>query len=339
MGHDLGSVVDDVFLKMVKNLKVWNDFTWGEHMWRELYAAIRNVNSNHKQAHHKALEINPNFVSTYYLFGFVLCFKIWILESSCVTDRWWSKRSEEIPRGCSFSISRIGVFWATFSPALPIESGGLFGDYLKKLLLKRALNQKHKDSTSANKDVVNDLIYTLDDLFDESLWDSLIGLDDKRLGWLVDDHIELWVWYMWHFRQLCDDWSMVSCCFLTLLLQYSMSLFYATDEIYPLAWRDVFIPINEPRRHWSLAQFHIQSGNVTFYDSQKTYNPKFRPWYVKMRSYLESNLHIVLQQTGVFASKGIDPTSDSIKFTNAQNVPKQGGVFGDCGVFFCLFLY
>nr|GEX82015.1 phospholipase-like, aminotransferase-like mobile domain protein [Tanacetum cinerariifolium] len=46
-----------------------------------------------------------------------------------------------------------------------------------------------------------------------------------------------------------------------------------------------------------------------------------------------------LKETGVFASKGIDPTSYSIKFTNAQNFPKQGGVFGDYGVFVCLFLY
>ncbi|GJZ59174.1 hypothetical protein Tco_0614990 [Tanacetum coccineum] len=95
---------------------------------------------------------------------------------------------------------------------------------------------------------------------------------------------------------------MVSCYFLTLLLQDSMPLFYATDEIYPLAWRDV-------------------------------------EQYVKMGSCLEYKLPVVLQQTGVFASKGIDPTSYSIKFTNAQNVPKQGGVFGDCGMFVCLFLY
>ncbi|GJV37944.1 phospholipase-like protein [Tanacetum coccineum] len=144
--------------------------------------------------------------------------------------------------------------------------------------------------------------------------DSLSGLDDERLGWLVDNHIELWVWYMWHFRQSFDDWSMRDV-------------------------KQVFIPINEPKRHWSLAQFHIQSGNVTFYDSQKTYDLEFRPWYVKMRSCLESKLPVVLQQTGVFASKGIDPTRYSIKFTNAQNVPKQGGVFGNCGVFVYLFLY
>ncbi|GJS50607.1 hypothetical protein Tco_0623969 [Tanacetum coccineum] len=128
-----------------------------------------------------------------------------------------------------------------------------------------------------------------------------------------EEHIELWVWYMWHFRQSCHDWSMVSCYFLTLLLQDSMSLFYATDEIYPLAWRDA-------------EQFHIQSGNVTFYDSQKIYDVEYRLWYVKMRSCLEFKLPVVLQRTGVFASKGIDPTSYSIKFSHAQNVPKQDGL-------------
>ncbi|GJX16758.1 phospholipase-like protein [Tanacetum coccineum] len=547
----LGSEVDDVFLRMVEDLEDWNDFPWGEHMWRELYAAIRNVNSNHKQAYHKALEINPNFVPTYSLSGFVLYFKIWILESSSVTDRWWTKDSEGIPRGCFWSkhfpfqkweyfgqffpqdkkpnyelypnraeaqlewFTRSSDYFKMYTPrAPPVEYEGFFGDYLKKLSLARTRRAKDREpfiqscpkvvslkdhvraleglcdslmilpkeikslkarvykletiinsdqdgepffkymgstNPSANKDDVNDLVDALDDLVDENdvvevdknlsqddflkaqkleaeknraaeqkrlrlqlmlkeansrksidfsksthmkvaiercgtnkrryvdvlrppieedtskkvlsmdrlkkqnndlkrpskcidkiycnyyleqflitsgwsrckfpwctkivvgrhFWDSLIRLDDERLGWLVDDHIELWVWYMWHFRQSFDDWSMVSCYFLTLLLQDSMPLFYATDEIYPLAWRDVeqvFIPINEPKRHWSLAQFHIQSGNVTFYDSQKTYDPEFRPCY-------------------------------SIKFTNVQNVPKQGGVFGDCGVFVCLFLY
>ncbi|GJR41324.1 hypothetical protein Tco_1217008 [Tanacetum coccineum] len=39
MGHELGSAVDDVFLRMVEDLDVWNDFHWGEHMWREIYDA------------------------------------------------------------------------------------------------------------------------------------------------------------------------------------------------------------------------------------------------------------------------------------------------------------
>ncbi|GKA16069.1 phospholipase-like, aminotransferase-like mobile domain protein [Tanacetum coccineum] len=87
MGHDLGYVVDDVFFRMVEDLEDWNDFSWGEHIWRELYAAIRNVNSNHKQAHHKALEINPNFVPTYSLSGFILCFKVSLAHTLRAKDR------------------------------------------------------------------------------------------------------------------------------------------------------------------------------------------------------------------------------------------------------------
>ncbi|GKB34003.1 hypothetical protein Tco_0873404, partial [Tanacetum coccineum] len=91
----------------------------------------------------------------------------------------------------------------------------------------------------------------------------------------------------------------------------SMSYFYVTDEIYPISWKDVeqvFIPINEP--HATL--------------------------YLKMRSCLETKLSVILQRTGVFVRKGIDPNSYSIKFSHAKNVPQQKGVFG---VFLCLFLY
>ncbi|GKB14194.1 retrovirus-related pol polyprotein from transposon TNT 1-94 [Tanacetum coccineum] len=170
-----------------------------------------------------------------------------------------------------------------------------------------------------------------DIIVDGRFWDSLIGLDDKRLGWLLDDHIELWVWYMWHFRQTCHDWSIVSCYFLTLLLQDSMPYFYVTDEIYPISWKDVeqvFIPINEPKRHWSLALFHISSGSVTFYNSQKIYDVEYRLWYLKMRGCLVTKLPVILQRTGVFVRKGIDPNNYSIKFSHAENVPQQGRVFG-----------
>lgn len=80
MGRELGSVVDDVYLRMVENLDAWDEFAWGEHIWRELYAAIRNVNSNHKDEHHKALDKDPKFVPSYSLSGFILCFKVCIFS-------------------------------------------------------------------------------------------------------------------------------------------------------------------------------------------------------------------------------------------------------------------
>ncbi|GJZ65845.1 phospholipase-like, aminotransferase-like mobile domain protein [Tanacetum coccineum] len=118
MDHELGYAVNDVFLRMVDNLEAWNVFPWGEHIWQELYTAIRNVNSKHKDAHHKALEINPNFVMSYSLSGFVLCLKTWILESSSVTDHCDS-----------------------------VEFGG-FGDYLKKLSTACTLREKDREAWS-----------------------------------------------------------------------------------------------------------------------------------------------------------------------------------------------
>ncbi|GJS17946.1 phospholipase-like protein [Tanacetum coccineum] len=42
---------------------------------------------------------------------------------------------------------------------------------------------------------------------------------------------------------------------------------------------EVFIPINETGEHWCLAQFHILSGEVTFYDSEYTYDYDYRDWF------------------------------------------------------------
>ena len=48
---------------------------------------------------------------------------------------------------------------------------------------------------------------------------------------------------------------------------------------------------------------------------------------------------MVLDQANVFKMKGIDPTTYEITFNNAKNVPAQGGLFGDCGIWACIFLY
>ena len=72
MGCELLSVVDDVYLRMVENFENWNDFNWGEHIWRQLYDAIRNIYSKQK------LE--------YSLAGFVLGFKVRIITQILLMD-------------------------------------------------------------------------------------------------------------------------------------------------------------------------------------------------------------------------------------------------------------
>ncbi|GJX09278.1 phospholipase-like protein, partial [Tanacetum coccineum] len=59
----------------------------------------------------------------------------------------------------------------------------------------------------------------------------------------------------------------------------------------------------------------------------------------EMRDYLEEKIHVVLKETSVFEKKNIDPARYKISFKVAIGVPKQSGVFGDCGVFLCMLLY
>ncbi|GJZ53016.1 phospholipase-like protein [Tanacetum coccineum] len=108
-----------------------------------------------------------------------------------------------------------------------------------------------------------------DYIVDRNFWLKLVCLDPARKGWLTEEHIDLWVDYMWHVRPENSNWAMVSCYFVQFLLQNDMPLFYANGERYTTTWSEVdqvFIPINETGEHWCLAQFHIMSGEVTVTD-------------------------------------------------------------------------
>ncbi|GJR53179.1 phospholipase-like protein [Tanacetum coccineum] len=81
-----------------------------------------------------------------------------------------------------------------------------------------------------------------------NFWLRLVCLDPGQKGWLSEEHIDLWVGYMWHGRPENANWAMV------------------------------FIPINETTQHWCLAHLDILSRLVTFYDSEDTYDYEWRDW-------------------------------------------------------------
>ncbi|GJZ87690.1 ADP-ribosylation factor 1 [Tanacetum coccineum] len=180
----------------------------------------------------------------------------------------------------------------------------------------------------------------------QNFWLTLVCLDPTRKGWLSEEHIDF------------------------------TPLFYANGDKYATLWSDVdqvFFPINETAQHWCLAHFDILSGLVTFYGSGDTYDyescdlreqPFLHLSTVLAESYnllkelqdyelekcrdlmklisetqLKERLPGILGATKVFEKKGIDPTDYSIRFKLADPVPKQGGIFGDCGVWVCIFLY
>ena len=76
MGRELISVVADPLVRMVDCLETWNDFPWGEHIWRTLYEQILNVNSFQLEVFHKGLNMNPKFQPSYSLGGFIFPFKV-----------------------------------------------------------------------------------------------------------------------------------------------------------------------------------------------------------------------------------------------------------------------
>ena len=77
MGKDLGSVIDDMLLRMVEDVDEWNAFPWGEYIWRQLYDSIRNVASKNRVGNSAPLgNTKSKDVPTYCLAGFVCAFKV-----------------------------------------------------------------------------------------------------------------------------------------------------------------------------------------------------------------------------------------------------------------------
>lgn len=100
---------------------------------------------------------------------------------------------------------------------------------------------------------------------DRRFWESLVCLDPRKKGWLMDEvrvivilsmfsgcwlikdvlrlffqqHIDLWVEYMLQFRPDDADWTMVTAYFVQLLLQDSIPVWYANGEKYKMTWGDV----------------------------------------------------------------------------------------------------
>nr|GEY32548.1 hypothetical protein [Tanacetum cinerariifolium] len=41
-------------------------------------------------------------------------------------------------------------------------------------------------------------------------WEKLVGRSHAKRGWLSSDHLELWIDYLWQFKEPDDDWAMAS---------------------------------------------------------------------------------------------------------------------------------
>ncbi|GKD29631.1 hypothetical protein Tco_1240409, partial [Tanacetum coccineum] len=56
-------------------------------------------------------------------------------------------------------------------------------------------------------------------------WENLVGRSHNKRGWLLDGHLEIWIDYVWHFKQANDDWAMASPYLSDMLLRCEFPLF------------------------------------------------------------------------------------------------------------------
>ncbi|GJZ44661.1 phospholipase-like protein, partial [Tanacetum coccineum] len=93
-------------------------------------------------------------------------------------------------------------------------------------------------------------------MVDQNFWETLVCLDPPKRGWLLDESA---------------DWAMVLSYFVQLLLQNSMSVWYANGKRYDLPWSEVD-QVNIG------VLLNLIFGLVTFYDSGDTYVVECRDW-------------------------------------------------------------
>ncbi|GJU20496.1 hypothetical protein Tco_1153838 [Tanacetum coccineum] len=107
MGRLFTCPVDDSLFGLVKNLEAWNVFSWGEHVWTQLYDSIKNVVVRHSDTHSLGFKKDCNYVPTYTLTGFVFTFQIWNLESFERSNLRWINAHQVIPRAIGWSKKSI----------------------------------------------------------------------------------------------------------------------------------------------------------------------------------------------------------------------------------------
>ncbi|GJV38232.1 putative reverse transcriptase domain-containing protein [Tanacetum coccineum] len=319
MGRELVSVVDDVFLRMVNNLDAWNSVPWGEHIWRQLYDSIRNIYSKHKLEHLAGLRKNPNHVSNYSLTGFLFAFKIWIMESSCVSDRWWTKVSEIIPRALSWrrkaefnkweyfgelfhkaqielaptkaelqskwytSSNDYFMWYAQRSPHVSI--GGLYGEYLNKRSASRAAKKKSSEEFHPG-------LYGREQRREAALIDRVSlyptrGIEKEEILKKAGPQIE----YFLHTTledepDIKDDTSP----------KVDVGNVYCCDdnEDAPLFFMPAKPDIARPFKR--INKIFLSHDLEEFLSSEETHDEEFHPWYLKMRECLEEKILVVLKE-------------------------------------------
>ncbi|XP_071691474.1 uncharacterized protein [Rutidosis leptorrhynchoides] len=167
-------------------------------------------------------------------------------------------------------------------------------------------------------------------------------------GWLEDAHIRLWVDYLNTIRPPDADWCAIDPLFCTCIEKgFDLATYYSDGHVFPGKWKDVrrvFIPACSDK-HWVLLVFDIELGIFTYYDSLILVDDpgrgRFGTLWTGLEAKIRTSLPDFLEVSGVFDRLGLNKGSYTISFRShpQKETAQQRSMFGDCGVFVCMFMY
>ncbi|GJX44216.1 ulp1 protease family, C-terminal catalytic domain-containing protein [Tanacetum coccineum] len=134
------------------------------------------------------------------------------------------------------------------------------------------------------------------------------------------------------------NWAIAGLFFNTFMLSEKVPFCYVDGVTYGVPWfakyvEKVYFSINAEDVHCILTEFHITSGVITIYDSLAPKSDvEDQKWWLAMRECYAYKLPEYLLHSEVLEKKNINPTNYPISFYYADNVPRQGNLYGDCGI-------
>ncbi|XP_024960794.1 uncharacterized protein LOC112501306 [Cynara cardunculus var. scolymus] len=111
-----------------------------------------------------------------------------------------------------------------------------------------------------------------------------------------------------------------------------------TREPYP-SWRNVnrvFILKNIPNAHWVTRELELRSWRLTIYDT--CLSEMFRQQINGITLVLKKFLPKFLFEIGYYLGAKEQIRPPNVRVFYSKDAPRQCGVLGDCGMFYCMFV-
>nr|GFA82972.1 phospholipase-like protein [Tanacetum cinerariifolium] len=144
----------------------------------------------------------------------------------------------------------------------------------------------------------------------------------------MDEHVELWVNYIWHVRPHDADWAMVGGYFVQLLLQDSIPSWYADGTMYKVSWCDVeeIIVIHKPLLVWLVPPFCVtQLGNSLVLSANYHVGDSrlLRAWVLEVYGHSVTSYRMIVNVPTPYSTRSLGFNSDEEPIIKVDDIGYQ----------------